>query len=79
MKIISQVNWSYTLYEDDDGSYVMSVVVPSSDAAWAVYEKEFRLTSCQKILLKVFPSKAQMIANRFLQKEKILQASGQKR
>lgn len=75
MKVISQVNWSYTLYEDDDGFYVMSVVVPARDAAWAVYEKEFRLSLCEKLLVKVFPNKAQMLAKRFLQKEKISQSS----
>lgn len=55
MKVISQVNWSYTLYENDDGSYVMSIVVPSQNAAWAVYEKEFKLTFCEKILIRIFP------------------------
>ena len=79
MKVISQVNWSYTLYEDDDGAYVMSVVVPARDAAWAVYEKEFCLTPYEKILVKLFPSKAQKIANRLLKKEKLLQSSEQKR
>ncbi|MHA6878502.1 hypothetical protein [Ralstonia pseudosolanacearum] len=70
------MSWSYTLYEDDDGSYVMSVVVPARDAAWAVYEKKFRLRTYEKFFAKFFPSKAQNIANRFLKKERLSQSFG---
>ncbi|MCF2132961.1 MULTISPECIES: hypothetical protein [Mycetohabitans] len=74
MKIISQVNWAYTLFEDADGSYVLSIVVPARDAAWAVYEKEIRLPSYEKYLLKLFPQRVSRLVERFVQEEKRIQS-----
>ncbi|MCG1054350.1 hypothetical protein KQH49_04985 [Mycetohabitans sp. B5] len=75
MKIISQVNWAYTLFEDEDGSYVLSIVVPARDAAWAVYEKEIRLSSYEKYLLKLFPQRVSRLVERFMQEKKRIQSA----
>ncbi|WP_139232835.1 hypothetical protein [Duganella sp. CF458] len=72
MKIIEQVNSSYTLCEDDDGTYLMTVVVPAAGAAWAVFEKEYRLSIYERFLVRLFPSKIKKLATRILLEEQKL-------
>lgn len=75
MKVIEQIDWSYTLYEADDGSYLLTVVVPARDSAWATYEIEHRLSTFEKFLVRHFPGKVKRIAARVLDQEKRSQAS----
>lgn len=75
MRIIEQIAWSYTLYEADDGSYLLAVVVPARDSAWATYEIEHRLSAFEKFLVRHFPGKVKRIAARVLDQEKRSQAS----
>jgi hypothetical protein len=70
MKILRQVNFVYTLYEEDNGELIMDVVVPSAKNAWATYEKRIVLNIYYRNLVRTFPHKADLIANDFIEKEK---------
>jgi len=63
------------LYEDENGAYLLMVVVPTRDSAWAIYEKEYRLSCYEKFLVRRFPSKVKTLANRILEEEKRSQVS----
>jgi hypothetical protein len=78
MKIIAQVSGSYTLYEDDNGAYLMTVAVPTAEAAWAVYEKEYRLSPYEGFIVRKFPGRIKGIAARIVAEEKRLQSSERK-
>jgi hypothetical protein len=73
MKILRQINFVYTLYEDDNGELIMDVVVPSAKNAWANCEKRIVLNMYYKNLLRISPDKADHIANIFIEKEKDIQ------
>lgn len=70
MKIVHQVSWRYTLYEDDDGSYVLELVVPAPNGAWASYEKQVKLSGYEKFLIKTFPGRLDYLARKLLDDEK---------
>ena len=72
MRIIEQLNSSYTLYEDDGGDYLLTVAVPAPGAAWAVFEKEYRLSAYEQFLVRHFPRKIRKIAARVLAEEQKL-------
>jgi hypothetical protein len=73
MKILRQVNFVYTLYEEDNGELIMDVVVPSAKDAWASYEKRIVLNIYYRNLVRMFPYKADLIANDFIRQEKNIQ------
>lgn len=70
MKIIRQVDWTYTLFEDDDGSYIFDLVIPAATGAWANYEKRVVLPSYEKLLIRAFPGRSDYLANILINKEK---------
>jgi len=43
MKIITQVDWDYTLFEDDQLTYILGVLMPAPNGGWATYEKRIVL------------------------------------
>lgn len=69
MRIVRRVNSVYTLYEDDDGSFVLDLVVPTAKNAWANYEKRMVLNSYEKILIKLLPERADRLAGRLIAEE----------
>jgi hypothetical protein len=69
MKILRQINFVYTLYEDDDGALIMDVIVPSAKNAWANYEKRILLNIYDRNIVGMFPHKADLIAKDFIEKE----------
>jgi hypothetical protein len=73
MKILRQVNFVYTLYEEDNGGLIMDVVVPSAENAWASYEKRIVLNIYHRNLVRKFPHKADIIANDFIAQEQYTQ------
>ncbi|MBK8399519.1 MAG: hypothetical protein IPL29_00040 [Propionivibrio sp.] len=56
MKVLKQVDWVYTLYEDENGQYILDVVIPAPKGAWASYEKRVLLTSSEKTRVAANPS-----------------------
>jgi hypothetical protein len=70
LKTLRSVNFLYTLYEDDDGAYVIDLVVPSPVNSWATYEKRVVLNAYDKILLKLFPERADKLASNLISEEK---------
>lgn len=52
MKVIRQVNWSYTLFEDDAGRYVLEVLMPSLSDAWATYERRVELAPKERKMIQ---------------------------
>lgn len=70
MKIIRQVDWTYSLYEDENGRYILEIVIPSSKAAWANYDKQFVLPWYEKIFIRLFPKRTDVLADKFLKIEK---------
>jgi hypothetical protein len=70
MKKLRSVDYCYTLYEDDDGSFVLDLVIPSTRNAWATYEKRVVLSAYDKILIRAFPTRVDAIANKLIAEEK---------
>lgn len=56
MKVIHQVDWQYTLYEDDEGSYILELIVPAPKGVWVSYEKQVKLSHYEKFIINTFPS-----------------------
>jgi hypothetical protein len=73
MKILRQMDFVYTLYEDDNGALIMDVLVPSTKNAWANYEKRIVLNMYDGNLVRMFPHKADIVAKDFIAKEKSIQ------
>lgn len=73
MKTLRSVNFVYTLYEDDNGTYVLDLVIPSATNSWAIYEKRVVLSAYDKILIKLFPERADKLASNLISKEKYRQ------
>jgi hypothetical protein len=43
MKIVKQVDWEYTLFEDEKLTYILEVLMPAPNGGWATYEKRITL------------------------------------
>lgn len=69
MREVRSVNSVYTLYEDDDGSFVLDLVVPAAKSAWVNYEKRVFLNTYEKIMIKMFPERADRVASRLITEE----------
>lgn len=52
MKIIKQVDWEYTLFEDEQLTYVLEVLMPAPNGGWATYEKRIALDSRERDKVK---------------------------
>jgi hypothetical protein len=76
MRIVRSVNFSYILYEDDEGSFILDLVIPAAKNAWANYEKRVVLSSYEKILIRAFPERADRLATRLIEEEKRRQQTG---
>jgi hypothetical protein len=60
----------YTLFEDERGSLILDLIIPSANNAWAIYEKRFVLSAHEKSLIKAVPERADHIANKLIAEEK---------
>ena len=65
MKIIKQVNSSYTLYENELNEWILEVEIPSKNNAWAIYTEKIKLSTLQKVLIKLFPSYLEKIVSNY--------------
>ena len=68
MKIIRQENWHYTLFENDDGSYVFDFLLPSPKAACVSYGVKVVLPRYEKLLIKIFPSRVDYLVDILIKK-----------
>jgi hypothetical protein len=70
MRIVRSVNFLYTLSEDDEGSFILDLVIPAAKNAWANYEKRVVLSFHEKILIRAFPERADRLATKLIEEEK---------
>lgn len=70
MRIVRSVNFVYTLFEDVNGSFILDIVIPSANNAWAVYEKRVVLSAYEKSLIEAVPERADHVASRLIDEEK---------
>jgi hypothetical protein len=75
MKIVRSFNFVYTLFEDESGSFILDLIIPSANNAWAIYEKRVVLSAHEKSLIEAVPERADHIANRLIAEEKRRQQS----
>lgn len=71
MKIIKKDGWNYTLYDMENGKYLLEVMVSSKNAGWAAYEVKHILNFLEKILIKIFPGQLSKIVQRIREREKL--------
>jgi hypothetical protein len=51
-KIVRRANFLYTLYKDDNGSFVLDLIISSAKNASVNYEKRVVFSAGEKILIK---------------------------
>lgn len=73
MKIVRSVNFVYTLFEDEQGAFILDLIIPSASNAWAIYEKRVVLSAHEKLLIEAMPNRADQIANKMIAEEKLRQ------
>jgi hypothetical protein len=73
MKLIRRIDFVYTLFEDECGSFVLELIIPSENNAWAIYEKRVVLSPHEKSLIEALPERADHIANKLIDEEKCRQ------
>jgi hypothetical protein len=72
-KVIRQVNFAYTLIEDDAGCYIFELVIPSPEMAAVVFIKKVSASPLQKRLIQKKPETADDIAEELVREEKARQ------
>lgn len=73
MKIVRSVNFVYTLFEDERGAFILDLIIPSANNAWAIYEKRVVLSAHEKSMIEAVPERADHIANKLIAEEKCRQ------
>jgi hypothetical protein len=68
--VIRQVNFVYTLIEDEAGCYIFELLVPSPEMAAVAYTKKVQATPLQKRLIQKKPEAADDIAEDLIREEK---------
>jgi hypothetical protein len=72
-KVIRQVNFVYTLLEDEAGCYVFELVIPAPEMAAIVTVKKVQASPLQKRLIQKKPQTADDIAEDLIREEKARQ------